>query len=75
MDLVILDEFNEPMHYASTPIKLTGTRLFENQLNLDMAAELEEKETKLISIKYEYFSQEAGGPVTKGKPADVIMMM
>ena len=51
MDLVIMDEFNEPMHYMSMPLKIQAKHLFENELNLDMQAETSEAE--VFSVEYE----------------------
>jgi hypothetical protein len=36
LDLVVTDEFNEPFHYASRPLKIDSKPLFENNLNLDL---------------------------------------
>ena len=52
VDLVINDEFNEPMHYMSLPLKLTNIHLFDNKLNIDMAADDSQKENEILSIDY-----------------------
>lgn len=36
LDLVVTDEFNEPFHYTSRPLKIESKSLFENELNMDL---------------------------------------
>ena len=49
LDLVITDEFNEPFHYVSTPIKIEKKNLFENELRMDSNLE----GTEVMSIDYQ----------------------
>ena len=48
-DFVITDEFNEPLHYASQPVKITQNRLFDNGLNLDLSKLATNKELMLMN--------------------------
>ena len=38
LDLVVTDEFNEPFHYTSRPLKIESKQIFENELNMDLGA-------------------------------------
>jgi hypothetical protein len=49
--MVIMDEFNEPMHYMSVPVKIKKEHLFDNELNLDMQDV--NSEAEVLSIEYE----------------------
>lgn len=69
LDLLIVDEFNEPVHCTSTPVKLSGDSLFENELNLDMQADLAQKDNEVISICYKYSKNKAH------KEAEVVVMV
>lgn len=35
LDLVVTDEFSEPFHYASRPVKLQVGSLFDDELSYD----------------------------------------
>ena len=81
LDFVILDEFSEPMHYVSMPVKLLHERLFENQLNMDMASDINE-DSLITSIKYEYSAEDPKQTnakpgsrqiATKTKESDVVV--
>lgn len=51
LDLVVVDEFNEPFHYSSQPLIVTHERLFENALNMDLDGC--SRERKIICLDYE----------------------
>lgn len=36
LDIVMIDEFNEPFYYGSQPVNIKKKALFQNQLNMDM---------------------------------------
>lgn len=55
LDLVIIDEFNEPYEYASMPVKITLKSLFDNKLNLDLGmgqSRFDEDTTQVFSLEY-----------------------
>jgi len=59
LDLVLTDEFNEPFHYASQPVKMKTERLFDNDLNIDLGGRFDHDQinsgstSTVLSISYE----------------------
>jgi hypothetical protein len=74
LDLVIIDEFSEPMHYTSWPQKFKNQPIFNNRLNLDMGSSLLEDDTEIFSLEYEFFAPNVQKQPGK-RIGDVILQM
>ena len=54
LDLVIMDEFSEPFHYASQPTIIHKKPLFSNELNMDFNEVIQ---SDPLSIEYVFGSK------------------